>query len=54
MGRVRGSGKVNAKGGVVIPSVLRKEKNIKVGDYLAFIENEDGSITIKRISYSEL
>jgi|GEM_PF-4803159 len=54
MSKVYGVAKVNSKGGVVIPADLRKLKNIGEGDELAFVENENGEIIIKRgeTSYS--
>jgi AbrB family looped-hinge helix DNA binding protein len=43
-----GEGKVNSKGAIVIPASLRKYKNIKEGDHLAFVELVNGDIVIKR------
>lgn len=56
MGEYAGEGKVNLKGAVVIPAPLRKEYNIKTGDKIAFVINDDGSVTLKRSkpSYNDL
>jgi len=48
MNKFLGSAKVNDKGGFIIPKNVRERKNIKTGDEIAFVEEKDGSILLKR------
>jgi len=45
---------ISTKGAVIIPTSLRKRYNIKPGDRVVWIQNENGELLLKRFKGIEI